>query len=61
MPLPVQFGEPAPRGFDRELVADGKSIPGLGWKISKDAQRALEAMDENIRVAEQQSGSFRLD
>jgi hypothetical protein len=60
--LPLsRFGEAAPRNFNGEVVSDGDAVPGLGWQISEDTQRALEAMEENIRTSEQRSGAFRLD
>lgn len=61
MPPPRRFGEPAPRNFVEEVVSDGRSVPGLGWKISEATQRELEALENNIRTAEQRSGTFRLD
>jgi hypothetical protein len=60
--LPLsRFGEAVPRNFDGEVVSDGDAVPGLGWQISEDTQRALQAMEENIRTSEQRSGAFRLD
>lgn len=55
------FGEPAPRNFNQEVVSDGQSIPGLGWKISEATRREIEALENNIRTAQQRGGTFRLD
>lgn len=62
MPPPKRFGKPAPRNFDQEVVSDSDkpSVPGLGWKISEATQRQLEELENNMRLAEQRSGAFRL-
>jgi len=38
-------------------TAAGENVPGLGWTLSDESLRAIEAVEANIRTAEQMSGS----
>ena len=42
----------APQDHDRE--------PGLGWVLSDASKRAIEAVEDNLRSAEQRTGSVVL-
>jgi hypothetical protein len=55
------FGDVAPKNFTKEVVSNGRAVPGLGWKISDSTNREIEAIELSIRSAEQRSGSFLVD
>lgn len=44
--------------LDAEVFSGPDEAPGLKWSLSEDAQRALRAIDDNIRAAEQISGQL---
>ena len=55
-----RFGEPLRRTAVQEIVSvpSEQRSPGLGWEISTEAREEIEKIEENIRLAEQRSGSI---
>ncbi len=51
-----QFGESVQKISVKEIESDGKRVPGLGWKVSKQTLREIDEIEDNIRSAEQKSG-----
>lgn len=51
-----QFGESVQKISVKEIESDGKRVPGLGWKVSKQTRREIDEIEDNIRSAEQKSG-----
>lgn len=44
----MTFGTPVPTLTDKERTKD---VPGLGWEISEETKKEIEAINENIRQA----------
>lgn len=46
--------------FENEVFddANGADAPGLDWSLSNETIELMNAIDRNMRVAEQQSGSI---
>jgi hypothetical protein len=44
--------------LDVEVFTGRDEVPGLNWTLSEDAQRRLQAIDDNTRAAEQISGKL---
>ena len=52
-----RFGNPPQRPSMNEALSTDGERPGLGWRVSDQAQRDIEEIEANSRAAEQQSGS----
>ena len=52
-PLPHEGLEPVPHEA-------GSKEPGFGWVLGDASKRAIEAVEENLRSAEQRTGSVIL-
>ena len=50
----------SPEGPDPITRQDDDNEPGLGWELSASARRAIESIEENLRSAEQRTGSVVL-
>jgi hypothetical protein len=50
----------SPEGPDAILRDEHEKEPGFGWVLSDPAKRAIDAIEENLRSAEQRTGSIVL-
>jgi hypothetical protein len=57
MPL-ESLGKPIVLAHAEPVQPRGGREPGFGWQISEQTRKDLEAIDANVRKAEQSAGSF---
>lgn len=50
----------SPEGLDPVSRQENEKEPGFGWVLTDASRRAIEAVEENLRSAEQRTGSVIL-